>query len=101
MQVIVKVKKIVGTREFNDKTGEQRKVTTVVAEEVTNDAYKDSYVIEFWDKFSAAFLDNRKEGDKIKVSIAFRAQARSYKDKEGHDQFVMEQKVSGFNTYEL
>jgi len=101
MQVIVKVKKIVGTREFNDKSGEPRKVTTVVAEELTNDAYKDSYVIEFWDKNSDAFLDNRKEGDSIKVSIAFRAQARSYKDKEGKEQFLWEQKVSGFNTSEL
>ena len=98
MQVIVKVRKIVGTREFSDRSGEQRKVTTVVADEISTDAYKDSYVIEFWDKFSDAFLENRKVGDSIKVSIALQARERSYMDKGNKEQFIWEQKVSGFNT---
>lgn len=101
MKVNVKVKKVVGTREWNDKqTGEARKVTTVVAEEINNEQYKDSFVIEFFDKHADAFKENFKEGDKVQVSVAHRAQCREY-EKDGEKRTIWEQKISGFGVAKL
>ena len=46
MKINVKIKKVVAQREWSDKqTGENRKVTEVIAEEITNDAYKGLHIL--------------------------------------------------------
>ncbi|MBR6894076.1 MAG: DUF3127 domain-containing protein [Bacteroidaceae bacterium] len=101
MEVIAKVKEVVETREFNDKQGNPRKVTTILAEEITTDQYKDSFVIELWDKYSDAFLDSHKVGDSVRVGVAFNVRKREWQDKDGNNHVAYQQVISGFNVNSL
>lgn len=102
MKINVKIKKVVAQREWNDKqTGELRKVTEVIAEEITNEAYKDQFFITLFDSKADAFNDNFKEGDVVSMSIGFMVGERWYTNKEGQQAVEFKQRIVAYSCNKL
>ena len=102
MKLNLKIKNVSAPREWNDKqTGELRKAVTILAEEISNEQYKDSFTIECYDKSADAIIDNFKNGDTIKITVNFHVQSRTYTDKEGKERVFETQRVTGFNPEKL
>lgn len=97
MKINVKIKKVVAQREWVDKTGENRKVVEVIAEEITNEAYKDQFLVSLFDSNA----DKCKEGDAVVMHVGFVISERWYTNKQGEQAVDLRQKVTGFSISKL
>ncbi|MCR4836898.1 MAG: hypothetical protein K5899_11055 [Bacteroidaceae bacterium] len=102
MKINVKIKKVVAQREWSDKqTGENRKVVEVIAEEITNEAYKDQYLVCLFDSKADVFNDNFKEGDAVVMNVGFTVGERWYTNKEGQQCVEFRQRVAAYSCTKL
>lgn len=102
MKINVKIKKVVAQREWSDKqTGELRKVVEVIAEEITNDAYKDQYLVSLFDSKADTFNDNFKEGDAVVMNVGFTISERWYTNKQGEQAVELKQRIAGYSITKL